>query len=67
LAQHTAVELRNPGDHRETNSKSIRIFDRVKEILEQELVYGKKGKRRGEERATQWQKEVVEAKRLLEG
>ena len=44
------------------NSTTIRKFDRVKEMLERELAYDKKGKQMGAKRATQWRNEVVEAK-----
>ena len=40
-------------------------FDRLKEILERELAYDKKGKRRGAERAAQWWNEVVEEKKTI--
>ena len=65
LAQHTAVGLQSPGENGEINSTTIRKFDRVKEILERELAYDKKGKQRGVNRATQWRNEVAEAKKTI--
>jgi len=65
LAQHTGVGLQSPGENRGTNSTTIIKFDRVKEILEKELAYDKKDKRRGAERSTQWRNELVEAKKTI--